>query len=458
MLPLLAGIIFFLLQGKTLHPSSALLIVKNPHAGAESIAENFKQPFSILLMQMIVVIAVAKIVGYLFRIIGQQSVIGEIVAGIILGPSLFGYLFPEAFQFLFPASSLANLELLSQVGVLLFMFIVGMELDMELLKRRAKEAVVISHASIVFPYLLGVILAYFLYSNFAPSNIRFSTYALFMGIAMSITAFPVLARILKERKMTQTPVGRMAIICAAINDVTAWCILPVIIAVARAGGFAGAITTIISAIIFVCCMLFMVRPLLKKLSERSFNNGDLQSSFIIVVFLVLLISSFISKLIGIHALFGAFLAGVIMPVNFSLRKLFTERVEDVSVMLFLPLFFAFTGLRTQIGLLNTTNDWLICIFVIVLAVIGKIAGTAVPARFAGQSLKDSLSIGVLMNTRGLMELIILNIGYELGILSPEIFTMMVIMALATTFMTNPLLNLIERIYKPKELHQPLNAG
>jgi Kef-type K+ transport system membrane component KefB len=456
-LPLLAVILFFLLQGKTLLSPSHLPAIKNPSASTEGISESFRHPFSILLMQMFVVLAVAKLFGYLFKKIGQQSVIGEIVAGIMLGPSLFGFFMPGTFQFIFPVASLPYLELLSQIGVLLFMFIIGMELDIELLKKRAREAIVISHVSIVFPYLLGVILAFFLYSSFAPAHIPFVAYALFMGIAMSITAFPVLARILKERNMTREPVGRMAIICAAIDDVTAWCILAMVIAIAKAGGISEAMATIVLAGAYVAFMFFVARPLLKRLSKRFFIKGDLQATFIIIVFLTLLFSAWMAMIIGIHALFGAFLAGVIMPQDLSLRKLFTERVEDVSVMLLLPLFFAFTGLRTHIGLLNTATDWLICAFIIVFAVIGKVAGSAIAAKMAGQSWQDSLSIGVLMNTRGLMELIVLNIGYDLGILSPEIFTMMVIMALVTTLMTNPALNLIERVSKRKR-YQPLKAG
>jgi Kef-type K+ transport system membrane component KefB len=385
----------------------------------------------------------------LFTRIGQQSVIGETVAGIILGPSLFGLLCPGAFHFLFPPGSLPNLQLVSQVGLVLFMFIIGMELDLDKLKSRVGEAIVISHLSIAFPFLLGVGLAYFLYSNYAPANIPFIAYSLFMGIAMSITAFPVLARILKERNMTKTPVGSMALICAAIDDVTAWCILAVIIAIAKAGSINGALLTIVCTIAFVLFMFFVTRPLVKKLSDRFFKNDTLQAPFIASIFLTLIFSAFIAEVIGIHALFGAFLAGVIMPSNVSLRKLFTERVEDVSIMLLLPLFFAFTGLRTQIGLLNSSNVWLICVLIIGLAIIGKFVGGAVAARVVGLSWKDGLSIGALMNTRGLMELIVLNIGYDLGILRPEVFTMFVIMALTTTFLTAPALNLIESVFSRK---------
>jgi Kef-type K+ transport system membrane component KefB len=445
-LPMLVLIGLFIWQGKTLSPSAFISGVKDANAGGASVAESFKHPLTILLMQILVVLGAAKVIGYLFTRIGQQSVIGETAAGIMLGPSLLGLLFPGAYHFLFPSSSLPNLQLISQIGLVLFMFIIGMELDLDKLKSRVGEAIVISHLSIAFPFLLGVALAYFLYSNYAPANIPFVAYSLFMGIAMSITAFPVLARILKERNMTKTPVGSMAIICAAIDDVTAWCILAVIIAIARAGNVSNALLTIALTVVFVFFMFTVAKPILKKLSEKFFQNDTLQAPFIATIFLTLIFSAFVAEIIGIHALFGAFLAGVIMPPNFSLRKLFTERVEDVSVMLLLPLFFAFTGLRTQIGLLNGSNLWLVCALIIGLAIIGKFVGGSVAAKVVGLSWKDALSIGALMNTRGLMELIVLNIGYDLGILRPEVFTMFVLMALVTTFLTAPALSLIETLF------------
>ncbi len=449
-LPLLAAIVFLLFQGKELQPSLYVAEIKNVYIGSGGVTESFRHPLTILLMQILVVLGVSKIIGYLFARIGQQAVIGEIAAGIILGPSLLGWFAPDVFQFLFPSNSLTYLQLLSQVGLVLFMFIIGMELDVEILRKRAAQALIVSHASIVFPYFLGVVLAYFLYPVFAPANIPFMAYALFMGIAMSITAFPVLARILRERKMTTTPVGGMAVICAAINDITGWCLLAVVIAIAKAGNISNALITIGLSIVFVAVMTAIVRPVLKSISTKFFSNGTLQAPFIVIIFLVLIFSAFVAEVIGIHALFGAFLAGTVMPVNVSLRKLFTERIEDISVLLLLPLFFAFTGLRTQIGLLNTGYLWAICFLLIAAAVLGKFAGSAGAAKLVGQSWKDSLSIGALMNTRGLMELIVLNIGYDLGILRPEIFTMLVFMALATTFMTAPALNLIEKYFPEKK--------
>lgn len=447
-LPLVVAILVVLLKGQSLQA----FIPASVGAGAAKLSQlqdSTRHPLAILLLQIIVILFVARLVGYVFSCIGQQTVIGEITAGIILGPSLLGWVSPEVFTFLFPVSSLSNLQLLSQVGLVLFMFIIGMELDISTLKSRASEAMVVSHVSIVFPYFLGVLLAAALYTSFAPANITFIPFALFMGIAMSITAFPVLARILKERKMTKTPVGSMAIICAAIGDITAWCILPFVIAISRAGDLSHAWFAILLTAVYVVVMLLAVRPLLVVLSRRYYQNGNVHGHFTAVIFLLLLASAYVAEVIGIHALFGAFLAGAIMPTNVSLRNIFTERIEDVSTFLLMPLFFAFTGLRTQIGLVSGPYLWGICGIIILVAVAGKFIGSALAAKLTGQSWHQSFTIGALMNTRGLMELIVLNIGYDLGILKPEVFTMLVFMALATTFMTAPALSLIDKLFKTK---------
>jgi Kef-type K+ transport system membrane component KefB len=375
----------------------------------------------------------------------QPAVVGEMVAGILLGPSIMGALAAGFSEFLFPKNSLNNLQFLSQIGLAFFMFIIGMELDIEKLRKKAHNAVVISHASIVFPYFLGVTAAYFLFEKFAPTNVGFTAFALFMGIAISITAFPVLARILHERGLTKSSLGAIVISCAAFDDVSAWCILAVVIAIAKAGGIGSAIFTIALTIVFVMIMLILVRPLLKKICNQFEQSDDLNKNLVVIVFFVMLLSACITEVIGIHALFGAFLAGVIMPQKTSIRNLLMEKIEDVSILMLLPLFFAFTGLRTQIGLLNQGHLWVTCAFIILVAVLGKFGGIAIAAKLTGQTWKDSFSIGALMNTRGLMELIVLNIGYDLGILSPALFAIMVIMALSTTFMTGPMLDIIEYI-------------
>jgi Kef-type K+ transport system membrane component KefB len=441
--PLTAAILLLLWQGSQTQAGKTAALMQNS-SFHQHFTANSQHPVSVLLLQIIVILICARLTGYLFTRLGQQAVMGEIAAGIILGPSFFGWLLPDAFGFVFPPASLSNLQLLSQIGLVLFMFIIGMEIDFRTLRAKATEALLVSHVSMVFPYFLGVLLGYFLFDAFAPKGVTFLAFGLFMGISMSITAFPVLARILQERNMTKTPVGKVAIISAAVGDITAWGLLPFVIAISRAGDIMHAWSAIILVVALILVMFLIVRPTLQKLSTKYFEDGNLHSAFIAIVFLTILASAYLAEIIGVHALFGAFLAGCAMPDNHSLRGVFAKRIEDVSVLLLLPLFFAFTGLRTQLGVLNTPHLWLICGLIIVFAVTGKFGGGTIAAKLTGQSWKDSLSIGALMNTRGLMELIVLNIGYDLGILTPEIFTMMVFMALTTTFMTSPILNLLER--------------
>ncbi|UUC44306.1 cation:proton antiporter domain-containing protein [Flavobacterium cerinum] len=415
-----------------------------------SLIHNLTHPLAILLAQIVTIVFVARLFGELCKKIGQPMVIGEILAGIVLGPSLVGTYFPEFSHLLFPEASLGNLQFLSQIGLILFMFVVGMELDLKVLQNKAKEAVVISHASIVIPFTLGMVLAYFIYTQFAPDGVEFLSFALFTGIAMSITAFPVLARIVQERGLHRTKLGAMVITCAAADDITAWCILAAVIAIVKAGSFLSSLYIIALAIIYVILMLKVVRPFLKRIGDLHTSKESITKSVVAIFFLTLLISSYATEVIGIHALFGAFMAGAIMPDNMRFRNVFIEKVEDVSQVMLLPLFFVFTGLRTQIGLLDDPYLWKICGLIVLVAVVGKFVGSTITAKFVGQNWRDSLMIGALMNTRGLMELVVLNIGYDLGVLKPEIFAMMVIMALATTLMTGPALDLINYIFKTKD--------
>ncbi|MDH4403811.1 MAG: cation:proton antiporter [Flavobacterium sp.] len=419
-----------------------------------SMVANFQDPLAILLAQIITIIIVARFFGWIFRKIGQPSVIGEIIAGIVLGPSLLGMYFPEFSMALFPIQSLGNLKFLSQIGLILFMFVVGMELDLKVLKNKANEAVVISHASIVIPFALGIGLAFYVYQTFAPKGISFLSFSLFMGIAMSITAFPVLARIVQERGIHKTRLGAIVITCAAADDITAWCLLAVVIAIVKAGAFESALYVIGLSILYVLIMLFIVKPFLKKVGDLYSKSENLSKPVVAIFFLTLILSSYATNIIGIHALFGAFMTGVIMPDISKFRSVFIEKVEDVSVILLLPLFFVYTGLRTQIGLINDPYMWQVTGFIILVAVVGKFLGSALAAKFVGQSWKDSLTIGALMNTRGLMELVVLNIGRDLNVLTDEVFTMMVIMALVTTFMTGPALNLINWAFKSKNKFLP----
>ncbi len=417
----------------------------------DALLHNLEHPLALLLAQIVTVIFVARIFGWICKKIGQPSVIGEIIAGIVLGPSLIGMYFPGFSSALFPTQSLGNLQFLSQIGLILFMFVVGMELDLKVLKNKAHEAVVISHASIIIPFALGIGLAYFIYRSFAPQGVQFSSFGLFLGISMSITAFPVLARIVQERSLHKTRLGTIVITCAAADDITAWCILAVVIAIVKAGLFVSAMYVIGLAITYVLLMIKVVRPFLKRVGDLYTTRENISKPIVAIFFLTLIISSYTTEVIGIHALFGAFMAGAIMPENIRFRSIFIEKVEDVALVLLLPLFFVFTGLRTEIGLLNDPYLWKVTGVIILVAVVGKFLGSALAAKFVGQNWKDSLTIGALMNTRGLMELVVLNIGYDLGVLTPKIFAMMVIMALITTFMTGPLLNIINWIFKTKSI-------
>ena len=423
-----------------------------------SLTNNTTEPIAILLLQIILILLVSRFFGYLFSKINQPTVIGEILAGIILGPSLLGKFFPEVFNFLFTENTMGNLYILSQIGLILFMFVIGMELNIDNIKHRTSQIIVISHSSIIIPFALGMLLAYFVYLDFAANITRFLPFALFIGISMSITAFPVLARIIQEKGLTKKHLGSISIASAAIDDVTAWCILAVVIAISSTGSIISSLYTILMAIAFIAIMLMIIRPFLQKVGQTHQNIETLNKRIVGFIFLILISSAFITQTIGIHALFGSFLAGVIMPTNINFRKLMIEKIEDVSVSLFLPLFFVFTGLRTEIGLLNTPYLWTVCLVFILIAIIGKFVGGALTAKLMGESWRDSLSLGILMNTRGLMELIVLNIGYEMNILPPTIFVMLVIMALVTTFMTTPILNLINKkaIKETKEI-QPTNS-
>ena len=420
------------------------------HEFLHSTLHNITHPLAILLAQIVAIVFVSRLFAWIFRKIGQPSVIGEIVAGIVLGPSLVGLFFPEFTAFLFPAQSLGNLQFLSQIGLILFMFIVGMEIDVNVLKNKAHDAVVISHASIIIPFSLGMGLAYFIYKEFAPVEVSFTSFGLFLGIALSITAFPVLARIVQERGIHKTRLGTIVITCAAADDITGWSILAVVIAIAKAGSSVSALYTIALAIVYIFVMIKIIQPFLKRIGDLNATNTNLSKTYVAIFIVMLILSSWATEVIGIHALFGAFMAGAIMPANQKFRSLFAEKIEDIALVLFLPLFFVFTGLRTEIGLINEPYLWKITGLIILVATIGKLVGSALAARYVKQSWKDSLIIGTLMNTRGLMELVVLNIGYDLGILTPQVFAMMVIMALVTTFMTGPILDLINWLFKSKK--------
>jgi len=404
--------------------------------------DNLHAPLSLLLVQLILIVLLARIFGALFVKLGQPAVIGEMAAGIVLGPSVFGALFHGAFEFVFPTGALGALRMLSQVGVILFMFVVGMELNLKHLRGRANTAFLVSHVSILFPYSLGVLLSYFIFQSFAPPNVSFPAFALFMGIAMSITAFPVLARIIEERGLGGTFLGSTAISCAAVNDISAWIILAFVVAIVKANGMGSPVMTILLVCLFIATIFFVLKPLLDRfVAARPRIAANPTRGTVVGILALVFFCALFTEVVGIHAFFGAFLAGIAMPANLQFRMHMRERLENFSSAFLLPLFFAFTGLRTQIGLLNDWEGWTVCGGIIAAATIGKLGGSMVTARCTGMDWHDSFALGALMNTRGLVELIVLNIGLDLGILSPRIFAMTVIMALVTTFMTSPLLSL-----------------
>ncbi|MCK9411480.1 MAG: cation:proton antiporter [Prolixibacteraceae bacterium] len=423
------------------------VVINSDESVFRQLTNNIKYPISILMLQVIIILFASKLFGIAMKMFGQQTVVGEIIAGIFLGPSILGWLFPDLSALIFPRESLISLQFLSQIGLAFFMFVIGMELDISKIKNKTQDAVIISHASIIFPFFLGACLSYFIFLDLAPQNVSFVSFTLFLGIAMSITAFPVLARILKERGLTRTPLGVLTITCAAADDVTAWCLLAAVIAIVKAGSIVSALFTIGLTVVYLVLMFIVLKPWLQKSSEKHMIGESIDKTTIAISFFVLLLSAYFTEIIGIHALFGAFIAGVIMPDNVRFKTILIDKIEDVSTILLLPIFFAFTGLRTQIGLINTGYLWSLCGLIILVAITGKFGGSTLTAKIVGRSWKDSLSIGALMNTRGLMELVVLNIGYDLGVLGPEIFSIMVLMALCTTFLTGPLLDLINFIFK-----------
>jgi Kef-type K+ transport system membrane component KefB len=450
--------------GSGLETHTSRLLALNPpptetgDRAAAILMDNLRHPLGLLLLQLIVIVFVARIFGALSQRLGQPAVIGEIVAGIALGPSLFGAMAPGFFTFLFAPSSLSTLNLFAEIGIVLFLFVVGLELDLPNLRYMAPTALVVSHTSIVVPYALGVLLSLFLYQELAPAGVTFPAFALFMGIAMSITAFPVLARILTDRRLTRTLLGTTAITCAAVDDVTAWSVLAIVVAIGSAQGVAASFLTVAFTALFTAMMIWGARPLLLRLFDAQGWSEAPGKTAMAAVLVLTLASGLTTEIIGIHALFGAFLAGAVMPRGPALRRILTDRLEDLSSVFLLPVFFAFTGLRTQIGLLSDTNSWVLCLLIILVATAGKLGASMLAARLTLFDWIDAFALGALMNTRGLIELIALNVGYELGILSPRIFTMMVLMALATTFATGPLLSLADVLRRRHPLSHTRTAS
>jgi Kef-type K+ transport system membrane component KefB len=400
-------------------------------------------------------VALGQLLGRLFRLVGQPPVIGEVLAGILLGPSLLGRISPAAQGYILPAEIVPALYVIAQLGVILYLLAIGLELNTESLARMGTAPLVISLAGIAVPFALGVLLALGLHSQEqgGPSLLVF---ALFLGVALSITAFPVLARILSDRGLTRTSLGQLALVCAAAGDAIAWCLLAIATGVAKAQ-VGDAVSTLAWTTGYLLVMWLVVRPLVGRwlaspeIAAEPTKNGavpnhtvPISPAQIGVVMVAVLVSALATEWIGIHALFGAFVLGALIPHDSPLAEQLGKHIENVVVVLMLPAFFAFTGLRTELGLISGWQDWLLCGLIIAVATVGKFGGTLVAARWMGQSWRDSAALGALMNTRGLMELIVLNVGLDLGIISPRLYAMLVIMALVTTVATAPILQWIER--------------
>ncbi|HTE87992.1 MAG TPA: cation:proton antiporter [Terriglobales bacterium] len=414
-----------------------------------------------LVLQIAVILAVCRLVGTLFQKIHQPRVVGEMFAGIMLGPSLLGWIAPQISAYLFPTSSLGFLNALSQVGVVIFMFLVGLGINPQELKEQGHAAVLTSHVSITAPFVLASFLSIYLYPKLSDDSVAFTSFALFMGAAMSITAFPVLARILTERDMLQSRLGTVAIACAAVDDVTGWCILAYIVLLIRSAHTATPIWLTVGGLIaFALVMIYGVRRMLRRFETIYRERGSVSENVMALMLLLVLTSALCTEWLGLHLLFGAFLMGAIMPKEPKFVRYVLDRFETITVTLLLPLFFAFTGLRTNIGLVKGQEMWIYCALIILVATAGKLGGSMLASWIAGMPLREAAGLGTLMNTRGLMELVILNIGLDIKVISPALFSMMVIMALFTTFMTSPVLELIcpEKLIRassvPKQVPMP----
>lgn len=419
----------------------------------------------LVLVEVLIVIGLSRLVGLAFRWINQPLVIGEIVAGILLGPSFLGIVAPALSATLFPPETVPFLDVLSQIGLIFFMFLIGLELNPKYISGNLEIAILTSHVSILVPFSLGTLLAILLYPLVSSGSVSFTAFALFLGAAMSITAFPVLARIITENNLQGTRLGTLALTCAAVDDVTAWCLLAVAIAVVNTGSFSKAIPIIFYSLVYIGFMVTLGRAFMQRLVTYYQRTERLSQMVLALIYIGVVASALITEFIGIHLIFGAFLLGAVMPKNAGLVRELAVKTEDFVLIFLLPVFFAYSGLRTQIGLLNSPELWALCLAVLAVAVAGKYIGTYVAARVCGIDKREASALGWLMNTRGLTELIVLNIGLSLGVISPLLFTMLVIMALVTTFMTSPLLeytypkNLIKLdVVEPEKEETPVAAS
>ena len=390
---------------------------------------------NVLLILLIIAIA-AQICGRLFAYLGQPVVIGEIISGIILGPSLFGKLFPELSHAILPPNAIQFIGPFAQVGIIFYMFVVGLEVDLKSLKSGGRAIVAIAYGGIVIPFLLGIALALLLFKHVGDPSKDMKSFSLFFGMSLSITAFPVLARILEDTKLTQTYVGKIAIACAAVGDATAWCMLAAIVSIVKSEGHV--FVPLLLTFLFTIIMFTAVRWLFDKFYKWHDRTKNSNENALPILLAGAMISAVATESFGIHAIFGAFIFGLILPHDSKLTVFTTERVQGILKVLFVPAFFAYTGLRTEISLVSGVEDWMICALIILTATAGKFGGSSLIARALGFKWREAGAIGSLMNSRGLVELIVLNVGLDLGIISPRLFTILVFMAVITTFMTTPI--------------------
>jgi Kef-type K+ transport system membrane component KefB len=407
-------------------------------------ASSLRAPENILfqtLFALSAIILAGRLCSYCCAYVHQPPVIGELIAGIALGPSLLGAIWPQATTFFFPEPVLPTLGVIGQLGIILYMFLIGLELDVGRLRKHGHAAVLISHTSILVPFMSGTLLAMFLYPVYREGEVSFLAFALFLGLAMAVTAFPVLARILRDRNMHETDLGATALACAAADDVAAWCLLAVVLSLAGAS-FLGGLQVLVLSALYGATMFCIVRPLMATILNRT-NVTSRPATALVILIIGLLLSALATEWIGIHALFGAFAFGVTVPRTHALVLLAKERLEGIVSILLMPAFFAYTGMRTEIGLIEGAQAWLLCLLLLIVATAGKFLGTLIPARSLGFSWHKSIALGILMNTRGLMEVVILNIGLDCGFISPRLYSMLVIVAVVTTLATNPALDILE---------------
>jgi Kef-type K+ transport system membrane component KefB len=406
-------------------------------------------------LQLAFILGICRVVGYLAKKVGQPPVVGEMIAGVMMGPSLFYYLLPDMQSWLFPKASMSVIYTFGQVGLVLYMFLVGVEFDASLIRRRLFSAASVSIAGIVVPFTLGGLLAIFLMKqgSFFAQGISIWEGGLFLGAAMSITAFPMLARIIYERGLMGTSLGTLALAAGAIDDAVAWCLLALVLA-SFSGDMSIALFAVGGGAVYTLGVLLLARPLLARLGPIARHNKGISGSVLSFVLVFIMLAAWLTDTIGIYAVFGAFVLGMAMPRGIFALDL-KRILEPLTTHFLLPLFFIYSGLNTQLGLVNSPLLWAIMLLILLSACLGKGGACMLAARFHGESMRDSIAIGTLMNVRGLMELIILNIGLQEGIITPSLFTMMVIMAIVTTLISSPLFELVYwRKQRPTKIIEP----